>query len=228
MGTENYSEDFIKNFFVSLGTIKGNSKIIFGSGNKDFHYTFHFGEKSGYLDIHKTFNGTDKHDTLIKINREDAFSIFKRISELLPSVLKTIKLRKLNLSIIDQTKFILVSTYNENNLETYFKIKPKRFSFVKNLNIKELEGSIFPFTQINNTEGIIFGLYDRKLKFKGFIFKMINGNTTLDLFFISKENISNFLKYFVDIVKDSTQPLDIKYKDEIIAHLLNIYSFSNE
>ncbi|WP_167617749.1 hypothetical protein [Maribellus sediminis] len=81
-------------------TVLGN-KLVFGNSalSKEFHYTFSFGNRSGFFDLHLT-NGKGEHYTVLEISQQN-------VLEILPNLIAKIKE-----SVFD------LSEFNEDKIET--------------------------------------------------------------------------------------------------------------
>lgn len=79
-------------------TILGN-KLVFGNSaiNKEFHYTFSFGNRSGFFDLHLT-NNKRKHFTVFTASHQNIY-------EILPALLIKIKNSVFDLSDFDEKQF---------------------------------------------------------------------------------------------------------------------------
>lgn len=222
------SNESLKSLFIYKNEKFGISKIVFGDGIEGNHYTIHFGDKSGIIDIHRTIENTDDHIPLVKIKKEDAIEILNKVSEYISSHFASFLPRKLELQTIDKEKYYLVSIYNHIKLGEHIKIKKNKIKILKSNNYEKLKNLIIPWEEILFNNEILISVYDKNLKLKGFIFKILNVTDSVDLFFISREKCMNIINELLKNILNIVKIMNIENKKNILEFLSEIiYYFDN-
>lgn len=217
---ENEINEILANFFLFINNKFPKSKIVIGSGVKGLHYTIHFGDNSGFIDIHKTNEITGDQPTLFKMKRVDFIKIIEMAKQYVPELFKKFQPRKINLAILNRNEWYCIPFYKTSSqLENMVEIRKNRFKFSKHFFSKcFLDPCISP-NEIHNNEGTLFFLYDRKRKLKGTLMKLPKDAMSDILLFIRIEKYPQFMKESLNTIKAVIKTTDIDEKEILLKHI---------
>ena len=139
--------DFPSNFkgfeFENFYTSFESNKILFGFRGSDvenYHFTLHSGNRSGVIDLHKTYDD-GRHETLFAIRHEDLIKLLEEFSPQFPANTKQL-IRKTRISWLAHHNILIVKGLYPEGSEFYKILKPtkkrKRFTIDNDLFVKQL------------------------------------------------------------------------------------------
>lgn len=193
-------DEQIAGSYLYFGTVPGNEKIVVSVG-KDHHYTIHFGTKSGYLDVHKTYDNSDEQPTLFRIKHYSLMRAMVYLNKVYTyGIRKYWMSKKINIGKLKKYDCILFPmTTGENKEKLFFRIKNKgrHIRFQKRIPIQELENLYVEPDEIIEHKAETFLVYSLKkgrFKQQGFVYKNFQNPTSKKLYFVTKTNFKKHMK----------------------------------
>lgn len=197
-----------------------NGKINIGFG-EGYHITFHFGAKSGYFDLHKTYEGKNinkPQETLFKISHLETDKLIEKIEPRLLNLLaKYFLAERINLYRLEKFDRYLVRCGPASiTPEELFYFKKKNLRVRHDINVETIE-------QLWLRPGEI------QVDPLGEIFTLVTGETHVQMgmvffpegykgrrpFFIRPANIKKFSKEAISLFFEVASEIDIFISEEV-------------
>jgi hypothetical protein len=211
-------------YAIAYGDLPGVNKIIFMDNLKQWHYTLMQNDYDKVLDLHKT-RGPKEWDGIIKIGYRDCTKLLVGFSKYEETITrKFIQIfRTISLGKLIRLNAILMPEVTEEQHKAFLKIKGKRISVKRKIQLSDLEALFIYPREISETNSNSFTVFIDKRGRRtpaGILFKTSKKQTFL---YLSNDKQIQFAKFltriFIHLVNDT--PLKSKTKlsqllDELI------------
>lgn len=189
----------LSKLFIYINNNIGNRKVVFPSEKKNIHYTIHFGELSGEIDIHKTNEKSRKHKTILKVKKSDLEKLLSALEKSLPAMLLLFCLaKKITKSIMVKNDWkvqpLMMETDAEQSIVT---LKKNKLKFADTINVNKICSLILSPNHIKRHQSNVFLIYNKNNKVMGCIIRGVVGLKSNQFYYIS---ISKLNKLYFDIL----------------------------
>jgi hypothetical protein len=184
----------VGDFVLQVGT----GKVVALAKGRDEHYTLHFGEASGVLDVHRTWKdegGTIRHKTVFAMLHSDIPAVLDELAPTTPDIFR--RFRKLRVGWMHRHGIGIVrglEPFTDADIEAVTRKRPRRKRIV--VDEEKVKANIFIPEYLDDVWDMTDGAFSlfRRSKRIGIGFKVTDGSGRSRLFWFKPTDITLVFK----------------------------------